>query len=166
MPRENGGVQTFLPYPDFLESARVLDRRRLGKQRVEALQVFRALTVTGHGWRHHPAVAMWTGYREALACYGLTICEVWTSIGRADTCAASISADLRSATGSSVARTRRELAEAGELPPWLGDADFHRSHQSALLRKDAAYYGGLFSGIPDDLSYVWPISDRHPRSGR
>jgi len=30
-------MQTFLPYPGFADSARVLDRRRLGKQRGEAL---------------------------------------------------------------------------------------------------------------------------------
>ena len=29
-------MQTFLPYEDFRASARVLDRQRLGKQRVEA----------------------------------------------------------------------------------------------------------------------------------
>ena len=36
-------MQTFLPYPDFAASAAALDDRRLGKQRVEALQVLRAL---------------------------------------------------------------------------------------------------------------------------
>lgn len=30
-------MQTFLPYPDFVESASVLDRQRLGKQRVEVI---------------------------------------------------------------------------------------------------------------------------------
>lgn len=32
-------VQTFLPYLSFAESAAVLDRSRLGKQRIEALQL-------------------------------------------------------------------------------------------------------------------------------
>ena len=32
-------LQTYLPYPDFAASARALDPRRLGGQRVEALQV-------------------------------------------------------------------------------------------------------------------------------
>ena len=45
----------------------------------------------------------------------------------------------------------------GLLPPWLGDEQFHRSHQSSLLRKDPAHYGPLFSGVPDDLEYVWPV---------
>ncbi|HET9348893.1 MAG TPA: pyrimidine dimer DNA glycosylase/endonuclease V, partial [Arthrobacter sp.] len=31
-------MQTFLPFPDFQQSAAALDRARLGKQRVEALQ--------------------------------------------------------------------------------------------------------------------------------
>jgi hypothetical protein len=42
-------LQTFLPYPDFAASAQALDQRRLGKQRVEALQVLRALTTPGYG---------------------------------------------------------------------------------------------------------------------
>jgi hypothetical protein len=49
-------VQTFLPYADFRRSAEVLDPKRLGKQRVECLQVLRGLTVPTYGWRHHPAV--------------------------------------------------------------------------------------------------------------
>lgn len=31
-------MQTFLPYFSFIESAKVLDNKRLGKQRVEALK--------------------------------------------------------------------------------------------------------------------------------
>ena len=38
-------MQTFLPYPAFDLSAQVLDRQRLGKQRVETLQVLKALTI-------------------------------------------------------------------------------------------------------------------------
>ena len=35
-------MQTFMPYPDYSESARCLDRQRLGKQRVEAFQILRS----------------------------------------------------------------------------------------------------------------------------
>lgn len=55
-------MQTFLPYSDFRRTARVLDVRRLGKQRVETLQILRALTFDDYGWRNHPAVTMWVGY--------------------------------------------------------------------------------------------------------
>jgi hypothetical protein len=153
-------VQTFLPYADFIATAEVLDARRLGKQRVEVLQVLRGLTTAGYGWRHHPAVRMWTGYEEALVRYGLEICHRWCGLGREDTCAASLGAELTAATGIATARGQSELAGAGDLPPWLGDAAFHRSHRSALVRKDPAHYGPLFPGVPDDLPYVWPLSDR------
>ena len=87
-------MQTFLPYPDFEQSARSLDTKRLGKQRVECIQVVRGLTVPGYGWRHHPAVKMWRGCEEALARYAVTCCDVWTEMGYGDTCAATIMADL------------------------------------------------------------------------
>ncbi|OMI38981.1 MSMEG_6728 family protein [Streptomyces sparsogenes] len=153
-------MQTFLPYPDFGETARVLDVRRLGKQRVEALQVLRGLTRPGYGWRRHPAVRMWAGYEEALVRYGLEVCRQWCVSGRADTCAATLRADLRTATGVAEPRGQEVLAEVGEVPPWLGDPAFHRSHQSALVRKDPGHYARCFPGVPDDLPYVWPGSDR------
>ena len=156
-------MQTFLPYPDFAAGAALLDRRRLGKQRVEALQVLRALTWPGYGWRHHPVVKMWHGYEEALTRYGLDVCAVWCATGSADTCAGTLVADFTAATGSGHVRTQEELAAAGALPPWLGDAEVHRSHRSALVRKDPAHYGPLFPGVPDDLPYVWPLSDRPAR---
>lgn len=156
-------MQTFLPYPGFTASAEVLDRRRLGKQRVEAVQVLRALVRPGYGWRHHPAAAMWAGYEEALTRYGLDVCAVWSALGHGDTCAATLVSDLRSATGIRAAKLQPELAAAGELPPWLGDEDVHRSHRSALLRKDPEYYGRFFTDVPPDLPYVWPASDRPRR---
>lgn len=156
-------MQTFLPYPDFLQTAGVLDARRLGKQRVETIQVLRALTVPGYGWRHHRAATMWAGYEEALVRYGLDICDVWCAAGKADTCAATLVADLTQSTGMGTPRSQEELTAAGEIPPWLGDKAFHRSHQSALLRKDAAHYRPHFPGVPDDLPYVWPASDHDRR---
>lgn len=156
-------MQTFLPYPEFLRSAQVLDPRRLGKQRVEALQVLRALTWPRYGWRHHPAATMWAGYEEALVCYGLTVCTVWRATGRADTCAATLSVDVATACGITEVRPQDALAAAGELPPWLGDQDLHRSHRAALLRKNPAFYGPVFGEEPSGIPYVWPGSDRGPR---
>lgn len=148
-------MQTFLPDPDFERSATLLDDRRLGKQRVEVLQVMRALTRPGHGWRHHPAVKMWRGHEEALAAYGEAICREWLRRGHADTCAAKIRDDAEAA-GVQRVRSQAELADAGELPPWLGDDEVHRSHRSNLVRKDPEHYGAHFPDVPDDLPYVWP----------
>jgi hypothetical protein len=55
-------MQTFLPFADFADSAASLDPRRLGKQRVEVLQIVRAITWPKYGWRNHPAANMWRGF--------------------------------------------------------------------------------------------------------
>jgi hypothetical protein len=155
-------VQTFLPYPDFARSAAVLDDRRLGKQRVETLQILRALTRPDYGWRHHPAVLMWKGHEEALAAYGVAICAEWCRRGHADTCEAKLLDDARAARAFGRRRrprTQDALAAAGELPPWLGDADVHASHRASLLRKDDAWYRPRFGpdAVDPELPYVWPV---------
>lgn len=155
-----GCVQTFLPFSDFEQSARALDPKRLGKQRVEVIQIVRALTWPKYGWAHHPAVLMWKGHEEALGRYGLTCCEVWSETGNGDTCAATIASDLRP-LGIEKIRTQAELAEAGALPAWLGDNDMHLGHQSSLLRKDPDWYGSRFPGVPDDLPYRWPVRSQN-----
>ena len=150
-------MQTFLPYPDFVRSAKTLDNARLGKQRVEALQILRALHVPGYGWRNHPAVRMWRGYEEALAAYGLAVCREWCARGYADTCEAKIVAELRTITGRRTrVRSQAKLRERDRLPSWLGRRAFHRSHRSALLRKDPEWYGPRVTGTPDDLELIWP----------
>ncbi|MGW4671473.1 MSMEG_6728 family protein [Streptomyces sp. NPDC004324] len=153
-------MQTFLPYPDFMQSAAVLDSARLGKQRLEALQVLRGLTVPGYGWRNHPAVRMWIGYEEALVRYGLDVCAMWTADEHADTCAATLATEFGLRHPDAPVRMQERLAADGELPPWLGDPAFHRSHQSALVRKAPEIYQPFFPDVPDDLPYVWPASDR------
>lgn len=154
-------MQTFLPYADFTATADVLDPRRLGKQRVETIQVLRALTVPGYGWRHHPAARMWTGYEEALVRYGLEICDRWCGLGHGDTCAGTLVADLSERTGCG-ARGTRTVSPWRRPASWLGDPAFHRSHRSALVRKDPVFYRSRFPDVPDDLPYVWPASDRRP----
>jgi hypothetical protein len=150
-------MQTFLPFPDFAASAAALDDRRLGKQRVEAMQVLRAIVRPVYGWKHHPAVRMWRGFEEALGAYGVAVCREWCRRGHADTCAVKLLDDLRDAGVRSPPRSQAKLARAGGLPPWLGDEDLHRSHRSALLRKDPSWYGPRFGDDPPDLPYVWPV---------
>jgi hypothetical protein len=146
------GVQTFLPLADFARSAAALDPARLGKQRVETLQILRALELPEYGWRHHPAVLMWRGHTPALVAYGLACVDAWTAEGRADT-----TRDQILEFAPQVAElTQAELAATGQLPGWVGDEALHRSHRSALVRKDPAFYRPLFGDVPDDLPYVWP----------
>jgi hypothetical protein len=148
-------VQTFLPYASMTESAHVLDDRRLGKQRVEALQVLRALTWAGYGWQHHPAVKMWRGFESAVATYGITVCSAWIQRGRADTCAATITLDLQTA-GFGTPVEEQELDDT-QLPGWWGEPRLHGSHQSALVRKDPDFYGPRFPDVDPNVPYWWPV---------
>lgn len=138
-------MQTFVPFPDYEKSARVLDRQRLGKQRVEVMQILKALTDPTAGWQNHPATKMWRGYEAQLSFYGVRVCAEWSRRGYADTCALKI--------------VTLHLADPrAPMPPWWGDDALHVSHQSNLLRKDPDHYGPFFPGVPDDLPYVWPVA--------
>jgi hypothetical protein len=141
-------MQTFLPWPDFKMSAEALDRQRLGKQRVETLQILRALTDEKYGWQHHPATRMWRGYEVALVNYGIAICEEWISRGYRDTCLEKID-DMR----NEITNYRYRCSS----PDWLGWSDFHETHRAMLYRKDPMFYAkflGTFN--PNVEDYIWP----------
>jgi hypothetical protein len=140
-------MQTFLPHSSFQLTARSLDYRRLGKQRVEVYQILRALNGETKGWRNHPAARMWDGYEPVLAMYGCMICDEWKKRGYKDTMTARIAEYFKVFGNPSDSPT----------PPWLGDERFHLSHQSNLIRKFPEHYGPQFPGVPDDLEYVWPV---------
>lgn len=139
-------MQTFLPYADFRETASVLDYRRLGKQRVEAFQIFRAMNGETKGWRNHPAVLMWNGYETALALYAIAICEEWIARGYKDTMLPRFKEILEGFA----------LQEQTTYPSWLGDQKFHESHQSNLIRKFPEHYQPLWPNVPNNLEYLWP----------
>lgn len=139
-------MQTFLPYADFEKTAKVLDYRRLGKQRVEAYQILNTLTGKSTGWRNHPAVKMWKGYEFALFKYAQAICKEWVARGYKDTV---------------YDKLDKLYAEMNEVvlaaPPWLGDAEFHKSHRSNLLRKQPDHYRKYWPRLTDTLPYKWPV---------
>ena len=142
-------MQTFLPFPDFQQSAAALDRVRLGKQRVEALQILRALVIPEYGWQSHPAVRMWMGHVPALTMYGLAMVDEWTARGGEDTTRGKIMEFAPQAA-------HPDYAAKIPMPPWLGNADFHLSHRSRLIAKDPRFYMSVFPGTDPDLEYVWP----------
>lgn len=130
-------MQTFLPYASFTDTVRCLDWRRLGKQRVEACQILNTLRGLTDGWANHPAVKMWKGYEPALAAYMNCCISEWIKRGYNN-------------------NMLLEPVEDYVLPDWIGWDDFHASHRSNLLRKDAIYYGQFGWIEPDNLPYVWP----------
>ena len=158
-------MQTFLPYESFRKSAAVLDDKRLGKQRVEVLQILNALLDDeSTGWKNHPAVKMWEGHEAVLGFYGDCICREWQNRGFKDTCRDKIATKLRTsektvkqmlAYKAMSMSSGRELDEL-MMPSFVGDEKFHASHRSNLLRKDPEWYGMFGWEESDDLEYYWP----------
>lgn len=147
-------MQTFLPYPDMWATAKVLDDKRLGKQRGETKQILLALGVSigPHAasplsrWRNHPAVKMWRGYERLLCEYGRLVCLQWQMRGFVDTLALQFIAASEH-TGPVV------------YPSWFEDVRVFSSHRSNLLRKDPMFYGKYGWTEPPDLPYFWPIPE-------
>jgi hypothetical protein len=137
-------MQTFLPYSDFKESAKCLDYRRLGKQRVEGFQILKALenkknkNSAPKGWINHPATKMWEGYEDALKCYVNACIEEWVARGYNNTMSLYIATC------------------APEMPWWHGKHELHSSHRAALLYKDLNYYQQFNWEEAPGLNYWWP----------
>lgn len=147
-------MQTFLPYASFAESAKVLDFKRLGKQRVECKQILITLgcCVGEHQgnlqsrWRNHPAVRMWRGYEPFLVDYAKAICAEWIVRGYKDTLYdqfQKLRIDLRDTTSA--------------RPLWLGEALLHATHRSNLLRKLPSHYGQFGWVEHSEMAYEWPV---------
>ena len=130
-------MQTFLPYESFEESASVLDWRRLGKQRVEGMQIINAINnPKKQGWQNHPATIMWTPYVNALKLYTNVIILEWIKRGY---------------------NNNMELYDFNNLekPHWLGKEEFHSSHRANLLRKDPEHYSQFEWTENPESPYVW-----------
>ena len=138
-------MQTFLPYSSFVASSRALDNLRLGKQRVETLQILKALRDPTYGWQHHPAKKMWEGFDHSLILYGTIVCCEWQRRGFKDTVMHKLAAYATS-----------DIYNAPQ-PKWLGDDRVHSSHRSNLIFKDPPYYKAY--GWTDSIfaDYYWPV---------
>lgn len=135
-------MQVFLPYPDFRKSLECLDKRRLGKQRVEAFQLINVIESKDNtkAWYNHPAARMFRRNIDALKHYYNLSLETFRKRG-----------------GNNIKLKPIGFDTNYLFPNWFGDFNFHRSHRSNLLRKDKVYYGRFGWSEPDDLSYIWPV---------
>ena len=130
-------MQTFLQYKSFKKSAQCLDNKRLGKQRVEWLQILKAIHLENYGWKNHPCTKMWKKYPDALVTYMNTCIKEWKKRGFNNT---------------------MEILEENpdaNMPDWLGDNRIHDSHKSNLIKKDNEFYGQYKWRVKDDIPYYW-----------
>ena len=133
-------MQTFLPYTDFYQTAKVLDNKRLGKQRLEASQILDLVEGrVDNNWKHHPAVRMWSGYGDALRLYYNTMVKEWLRRGY---------------------KNNMPLLHVFNFvtPPWLSDSRLPLSHRGNLLRKDPEYYSKFgWTDADPTCPYFWPV---------
>lgn len=143
-------MQTFLTYSCFKMSAKCLDNKRSGKQRVETLQLVRGLKgYSDNGYLNHPASIMWSNHVDALIKYGLIVCLDWIERGFNDTC-------FDKLLSLSTLSYSELMSPSLPMPSWLGNPKLHESHQSNLLKKDEAYYSQFKWTVPNNLPYWWP----------
>ena len=144
-------MQTFMPRASFEKSAACLDNKRLNKQRVECIQILKALRDPTYGWQNHPAVKMWRGYEAALIWYALCICNECDHRGIRD---------LKNTKQWFLDQNESIPVSLHQMPPWWGKSKFHASHRSNLLRKDPVWYGKFGWEEPNNLPYYWPTKEK------
>lgn len=130
-------MQTFLPHTDYVKSARLLDYRRLGKQRVEARQILVALREPwsvqeyrarkgkepGNGWMRHPYTLRWKGYEPSLMWYFRCMVLEWVRRGYVN---------------NMVVPTIDEIGTM-VTPPWVNE-NLAREHRRLLYSKNPVFY--------------------------
>lgn len=137
-------MNTFLVSRSF-SSVKFLDRRRLGKQRVEVIQILNALLGRGSGWRNHPAVKLWSKNIGALGMYGLGVCREWRSRGYKDNCLERIASMC---CGLPTDMPRWLYTDEGEL--------FFYAVRANLIRKDQNFYSTYSWKEQPKEGYRWP----------
>lgn len=145
-------MQTFLPYADFARSAQVLDRQRLGKQRVENVQIIKAIHAREfhikYGWKNHPVTLIWEDHLPAFLAYHTAIVDEWETRGYKD--------NVTRIKFQNYYDIMTDIFDyPDDPPPVVGREQFHASHRSNLIRKDPEYYGQFGWSEPNNLDYIW-----------
>ena len=141
-------MQTFMPYHSYLQVAETLDYRRLGKQRVEAMQTHNQLTKGKGGYPHHPITKMWKGFESSLAEYTNIMITEWIARGYKNT--------MKYIVCCSDWKGKNHVECFHIKPDWVYNGSLRLSHQSNLLRKDYEYYRHHFNtDISINLPYIW-----------
>jgi len=141
-------MQTFLPFSDIEKSLKVLDTKRLGKQRVVAYQIISAITrrpkldgTPYKGWLNHPCTIMWRNNLPMLKLYYNSCIDEWISRGFNNT------------------MVKETIDEPIIKPIWFGFEEFHSSHRSNLLKKDPVFYSQYEWKDDPTNPYVWMDAD-------
>lgn len=157
---------TFVPFPSYEKSAKVLDRQRLCSQRREGCGLLNGITkskVGDHPGRLPAMWQMWWYYPEALAVYIRTIDQEWQNRGYQTfkiIPAVTLALEKVGLDKNVMYKSQEELEFEGLMPLWHNWDDFHKSHRLKLAWKKWEFYEGKFEDVlvmPEkEPEYIWP----------
>lgn len=134
-------MNTFIIDDDPIKCAQLLDYKRLGKQRVECIQILNAInSANQNGWINHPCIKMWKDHELSLRYYTNCMIEEWLVRGYKNTIA-------------------KFTEYETNMPWWFYCKMLQNSHIASLLRKNKTYYQEIFD-IKNyekymEFSYIW-----------
>ena len=143
-------VNVFIPLSDPVEIAKVLDDKRLGKQRVEAKQIITIISgqAATNAWKNHPVVLMWKDYLGELKYYYDVIVLEWIKRGYQN------NMPLYKVHKLNIDKNKRPI-----MPWFMYCKPVLLSHQASLLRKNYQHYHKYFRTPKQymDRSYIWVV---------
>jgi hypothetical protein len=136
-------MMTFVVESNFMKNFKILDDRRLGKQRVEAMQILNILKGKQKAFANHPIVKGWKGYEHGLKYYINCCIYEWIHRGH---------------------KNKMEIYELPKeiiVPWWVFWEPVLMSHRVMLMRKDPFFYKGKFDIIDEYYlyGYIWASDD-------
>jgi len=143
-------VNVFIPLSDPHEIAKVLDDRRLGKQRVEAKQIITIISgqAKSNAWANHPVVLMWKDHLEELKYYYDVMILEWVGRGFKNTMPL-----------YGIYQIPTSAHKRPKMPWFMYCKPVLLSHQASLLRKNYAHYHKYFRTPKAYMSrsYLWVV---------
>lgn len=140
-------MQSFVTDSCLLTCVKNLDNKRLGKQRLEGLQMLNSIySGSTRGLFHNHCTKMWKNHPLALQAYINFCIQEWIFRGFKNTM-----------------KIFPEYSE--QMPDWFYWKSLQRSHRANLLRKNLAFYKDKFIKTPQDYEilrpylycgYLWP----------
>ena len=166
-------VNVFIIKPNIYETARLLDRQRLCKQRLETKQIIDSLeeydatgTITKSGWSNHPAVKSWIGFTNHLKVYFNIIVREWCNRGYKNTMQLypiderPYNIVMCNFNGISAEYDKNSFNQYS-FPFWISFPPFYLSHQASLCRKNPKHYKNLLCPELNQYlnnGYLWPCN--------
>ncbi len=136
-------VNTFIPFKSISKTMKVLDRQRLGKQRLECKQIIEVIENKRTGYKNHPIVCMWKDNVDGLKYYYNKCIDEWVNRGYKN----------------NMEKYEIEYKNKKDIMPWwIYNKQVRMSHQASLLRKNYEYYKDKFPKFDENYmlcGYIW-----------